>query len=106
MCQVRRAERSTHCVSDMFAAAPLRWNNGAEKALSGALRSCQTPGAFPSAHSVSLDVKRWVGLSGPMTVSLFIFPGQKEGEKVSSPECLQGGRGDVGTWGDRGPVAP
>lgn len=65
----------------------------AEKAPSGALQSCQTPGAFPSAHSVSLEVKRWAGLSGPVAVSLFISPGQKEGERVSSPVCLQGGHG-------------
>ena len=93
MCQVCRAERSMYCMSDMFAAAPLRWSNGAEKAPSGALQSCQTPGAFPSAHSVSLEVKRWAGLSGPVAVSLFISPGQKEGERVSSPVCLQGGHG-------------
>ena len=43
--------------------------------------------------TVSLEVKRWAGLSGPVAVSLFISPGQKEGERVSSPVCLQGGHG-------------
>ena len=75
----------------------------AKKAMSGALQSCQTPGVFPSAQSVGLEVKRWAGLSGPVAVSFFVLLVRRKGRGFPAQcvcrEDMEGRCGDLGGQG-------